>query len=101
MIWTAFVALQIAGAAPALVLTDGHRVVRVQTVATAKGPMLRADALAPMLPIDVRHDSASSYTIEIWGARLQVEAGVPMVRANDEVYPLASAPTVDHGRLML
>jgi len=101
MISTVFVALQIAAAMPTLVLTDGHRVVRVATVATSKGPMLRADALAAMLPIDVRHDSASSYTIEIWGARLQVETGVPMVRAGDDVYPLASAPSIDRGRLML
>jgi N-acetylmuramoyl-L-alanine amidase len=100
MIWTPFIALQIAAATP-LVMSDGHRSVRVATVATSNGPMLRADALAPMLPIDVRHDSASSYTIEIWGARLHVESGVPMVRAGDDVYPLASAPTVDHGRLML
>jgi len=71
MIWTPFIALQLA-AATSLVMSDGHRSVRVATVATSNGPMLRADALAPMLPIDVRHDSASSYTIEIWGARLHV-----------------------------
>ena len=101
MIWTALVAMQLAAAAPPLMVSDGHKSVRVATVASANGPMLRADALAPMLPIDVRHDSASSYTIEIWGARLRVEAGVAMVKAGDDVYPLASAPTVDHGRLML
>lgn len=101
MIWTAFVALQLAAATPPLMMTDGHRSVRVATVRSTNGPMLRADALATMMPIEVRHDSASAYTIEIWGARLQLEAGVPMVRVGDEVYPLASAPTVDHGRLML
>jgi N-acetylmuramoyl-L-alanine amidase len=101
MIWTALVALQLAAAAPPLVVSDGHKSVRVATVASANGPMLRADALAPMLPIDVRHDSASAYTIEIWGARLHVEAGAAMVKAGDEVYQLATAPTVDHGRLML
>ena len=63
MIWTAFIAMQIAAAAPPLVLSDGHRSVRVATVATSHGPMFRADALAAMMPIDVRHDSASSYTI--------------------------------------
>jgi N-acetylmuramoyl-L-alanine amidase len=101
MMWTALVAMQLAAAAPPLMVSDGHKSVRVATVASANGPMLRADALAPMLPIDVHHDSASSYTIEIWGARLRVEAGVAMVKAGDDVYPLAAAPMVDHGRLML
>jgi N-acetylmuramoyl-L-alanine amidase len=101
MIWTAFVVLQLAAATPPLTMTDGHRSVRVATVASSKGPMLRADALATMIPIDVRHDSASSYTIEIWGARLHVETGVPIVRTTDDVYQLASPPSMDHGHLML
>ena len=101
MIWPAFIALQLAAAAPPLTMSDGQRSVRVATVASPKGPMLRADALAAMIPIDIRHDSASSYTLEIWGARLRLETGVPMVRAGDDVYPLASAPTMDHGHLML
>jgi len=101
MIWTAFVALQLAAAAPPLTMSDGQRSVRVATVASTKGPMLRADALAAMIPIDVRHDSTSYYTLEIWGARLQLETGVPMVRAGDDVFPLASAPSMDHGHLML
>jgi len=101
MIWTAFVALQLAAAAPPLTMSDGQRSVRVATVASTKGPMLRADALAAMIPIDVRHDSTSYYTLEIWGARLRLETGVPMVRAGDDVFPLASAPSMDHGHLML
>ena len=101
MIWSALIAMQVAAATPPLTVSDGHRSVRVSTVASSKGPMLRADALATMMPIDVRHDSASAYTVEIWGARLQIETGVPMVRAGDDVYPLASAPTIDRGHLML
>ncbi|MGE5102554.1 MAG: hypothetical protein ACM3SX_21410, partial [Deltaproteobacteria bacterium] len=101
MIWSALIAMQLAAATPPLTVSDGHRSVRVSTVASSKGPMLRADALATMMPIDVRHDSASAYTVEIWGARLQIETGVPMVRAGDDVYPLASAPTIDRGHLML
>jgi len=101
MIWTAFVALQLVAAAPPLTVSDGRRSVRVATVSSPNGPMLRADALASMIPIDVRHDSASAYTLEIWGARLHLEAGVPIVRTTDDVYPLAASPSVDHGHLML
>jgi len=101
MIWTAIIALQVVAATSPLTLSDGHRTVRVPTVASSSGPMLRADALSALLPIDVHHDSASAYTIEIWGARLQLEAGVSVVRVGDDVLPLASPPRVDHGHLML
>jgi N-acetylmuramoyl-L-alanine amidase len=101
MIWTAFVALQLAAASPPLVLRDGQRSVRVPTVASVNGPMLRADALAAMLPVNVRHDSASAYTIEVWGARLQMQLGFQVVRVGDAVYPLAAAPIVKNGHLMV
>lgn len=101
MIWTAFVALQLAAASPPLVLRDGQRSVRVPTVASVNGPMLRADALAAMLPVGVRHDSGSAYTIEVWGARLQVQLGFQVVRVGDAVYPLAAAPVVKNGHLMV
>ena len=45
MIWTALIAMQLAAAAPPLIVSDGHKSVRVATVASANGPMLRADAL--------------------------------------------------------
>jgi len=101
MIWTAFVALQLAAGSPPLVLRDGQRSVRVATVGTVNGPMLRADALGAMLPIQVRHDSASAYTLEIWGARLQVQIGFQVVRVGDAVHPLAAAPVMQNGHLMV
>ncbi len=101
MIWTAFVALQLAAASPPLVLRDGQRTVRVPTVASVSGPMLPADALSAMLPIVVRHDSASAYTIEIWGAKLQLQIGFQVVRVGDAVQPLAAAPVLKNGHLMV
>jgi N-acetylmuramoyl-L-alanine amidase len=101
MMWTAFVALQLAAASPPLVLRDGQHSVRVPTVASVSGPMVRADALTAMLPITVRHDSASAYTLEVWGARLQLQIGFQVVRVGDAVHPLAAAPAMQGGHLMV
>ncbi len=88
-------------AAAPLVVRDAHRTVRIPTVASAAGVMVRPDALAGMLPITVRHDSAAYYTIEVWGARLQVQAGTPLVRIGGETQQLASAVSVQHGHLLV
>src|SRR4029077_4350840 len=45
--------------APALVVRDARRSIRVAIVATPAGPMLRPEALAPLLRVDVHHDSSS------------------------------------------
>ncbi len=100
MIVPAVVALQIA-ATPPLVVRDARRAVRVPTNAGAGGAMVRLDALQPMLPVHVSHDSLAWYTVEVWGARMQVQAGVPSVRAGDDVYQLAAAPRLENGRLVV
>jgi N-acetylmuramoyl-L-alanine amidase len=100
MIVPALVALQIV-AAPPLVIRDARRVVRVPTTAGAGGAMVRLDALQPMVPVNVSHDSLAWYTVEVWGARMQVQAGVPSVRAGDDVYQLAAAPRLEKGRLVV
>ena len=103
MILATFVAMQIAAAAPpkALVVRDQYRRVRVPVVASADGPMLRLDALREMLPIDVQRRSSSSYTLEVWGARLDLEIGVPVVRIRDESIQLVAAPQVSSGKLLV
>lgn len=96
----AFVAaFQLASAA--LVVRDAHRSVRVPVVGTETGPMVRPEAFGDLLPVGVRHDSASAYTLEIWGARLQVEAGSVFVRSGDDVRPLATAPVLRSGHLFV
>jgi N-acetylmuramoyl-L-alanine amidase len=92
-------AFQIASAS--LVVRDAHRSVRVPVVSTESGPMVRPEAFGDMLPVGVRHDSASAYTLEIWGARLQVEIGSALVRAGDDVRPLATAPVLRGGHLFV
>jgi len=88
-------------ASAALVVRDAHRSVRVPVVSTDAGPMVRPEAFGDMLPVGVRHDSASAYTLEIWGTRLQVEVGSALVRAGDEVRPLATAPVLRSGHLFV
>src|SRR5689334_24581400 len=96
----AFVAaFQIASAA--LVVRDAHRSVRVPVVNTETGPMVRPEAFGDMLPVGVRHDSASAYTLEIWGTRLQVEVGSAFVRAGEEVRQLATPPVLRSGHLFV
>ena len=92
-------AFQIASAS--LVVRDAHRSVRVPVVSTDAGPMVRPEAFGDMLPVGVRHDSASAYTLEIWGARLQVEIGRALVRAGEDVRPLATAPVLRSGHLFV
>jgi N-acetylmuramoyl-L-alanine amidase len=53
------------------------------------------------MPIRVSHDSASWYTVEMWGGRLEVESGSTTIRIGDEVRPLASSPTLRNGTLLL
>ena len=98
MILTAFVALQLGAS---LVVRDAHRSVRVPLVSTATGPMVRPEAFGDILPVGVRHDSASAYTLEIWGARLQVEVGVAVVRSGEDVRQLATAPVLRSGHLFV
>ncbi len=103
MIGVFVAAFQLAQSAPgaALVVRDAHRSIRVATIATASGRMLRPDGLAPLLPVSVRHDSAAWYSLEAWGTRVQVQAGSPYVRVGAQVRQLASAPVVSNGRLMV
>lgn len=98
MILSAFVALQLA---TTVVVRDAHRTVRVPLVATAAGPMVRPEAFGDMLPVGVHHDSASSYTLDVWGVRLQVEVGLALVRLGDEVRQLATAPVLRNGHLFV
>src|SRR5262252_8751785 len=87
--------------ASALVVHDARRSIRVALTATPTGPMLRPEALAPLLRVNVRHDSASWYSLEAWGTRVQVQAGSRLVRVGGEVRQLAAAPTITAGRLMV
>lgn len=93
-------AFQIAAAA-ALTIKTPTELVRVPTIATANGPMVSADALKRVMPIHVARDSASWYTIEVWGGKVQLESGATTIRVGDQIRPLAAAPTLRNGTLLL
>jgi N-acetylmuramoyl-L-alanine amidase len=88
-------------AAATLVVKTPTDVVRIPTVATSSGPMVSTDALKRVMPIRVSRDSAAWYTVEVWGGRLQLESGATTIRVGDDVRPLAAAPVLRNGTLML
>ena len=97
-------AFQLAAARPAvprvLVVRDQHRSFQVPVVASSAGPMIRAEALGDVLPIDIRR-SGSAYVLEVWGAKLELEVGVPVVRVRDESIQLVTPPTLQNGKLLV
>jgi len=102
MIGIVVAAFQLSQGTPsALVVHDARRSIRVALTATPAGPMLRPEALAPVLRVNVRHDSASWYTLEAWGTRVQLQAGSRLVRVGTDVRQLSAAPVVAGGRLMV
>ena len=105
MIIAALIAFQVAAATPApataLVVRDANRSIRVPLVATSNGPMLWPGSFQGMLPVDLRHGSGPSYTLEIWGTRMELEVGLAVVRVGDDVRQLVTPPVVRNGRLMV
>ena len=87
-------------AAPAeLVIRSGARTVNVP--ATAAGPAVRADLLGPALGATVRAAPNGHYLVTVGGTELDVAEHVPFVRVGDAVYPLAAAPVVIDGHLVV
>ncbi|MGH7620525.1 MAG: N-acetylmuramoyl-L-alanine amidase family protein [Gemmatimonadaceae bacterium] len=104
MIGALLLALQIGAAMPrSLVVRDAHQRVRVPLVASADGPMLRPESLGDVMELEIRRDpsESSKYTLNVWGTELKLEAGVPFVRIGDDVRPLAIAPRVQNGQLLV
>lgn len=107
MIFAALAAFQLAAAAAparaprALVVRNGQQVTRIPTTTTAGGPMIRLRALDAVMPLTVHRDSAGWYTVEAWGGRFSLQIGSTVVRVNNESRPLAAAPVVRDGELLV
>ena len=82
-----------------LVVKDATRSVAVELIATADGPILRADALRPVLPITVSHLMGDRWMIIVNGAALEVSPGRRLAKVGEERYQLASPPEVRRGAL--
>ncbi|MEP6492850.1 MAG: N-acetylmuramoyl-L-alanine amidase [bacterium] len=100
MIVAALFALQLT-AATSLVVRDVNHSVRIPVVASRNGPMVWTGSLNEIMPIDLRRTLDGTYTLEVWGTRMELEAGASVVRIGDEVRQLVSAPMVQNGRLMV
>ena len=92
--------LAVAQTPKTLAIRDQKSTTRLSLVASANGPMVRAEALADVLPIEIRK-SGSSYSLDIWGAHLELELGVSVVRTGDQAIQLVAAPQLQSGKLLL
>ena len=106
MIRALLVALQLAAAtAPVggpdgvLVVKDASRAIQVQLTPTPDGPLLRADALRPVVPVTVSHLMGDRWMIIVNGVAIEVVPGRRFAKVGDEHYQLAAAPIVTKGAL--
>jgi N-acetylmuramoyl-L-alanine amidase len=83
-----------------LAIRDQRSTSRLSLVPSANGPMVRAEALAEILPIEIRK-SGSGYSFDVWGAHLEMQIGVPVVRTRDEAIQLVTAPQLQNGKLLV
>jgi N-acetylmuramoyl-L-alanine amidase len=84
-----------------LVVKDASRSVTIALIDTPDGPMLRADALRPVLPLTVSHLMGDRWMLIVTGTAIEVEAGSRLARVGQESYQLAAAPVVRKGALLV
>jgi N-acetylmuramoyl-L-alanine amidase len=108
MIRLLLAALQLAASTPTttgpdrpLVVKDASRSVSVALEATDDGPVLRADALRPIVPLTVSRLMGDRWMIIVRGTGIEVEAGSRIAKVGDDRYQLAAAPFVRKGALFV
>ncbi len=82
-----------------LIVKDASRSISVALVATADGPLLRAEHLRPVIPVTVSHLMADRWLLIVNNAAIEVEPGTRLARAGDDSYQLAAAPELRKGAL--
>ena len=100
MVVGVLLALQLAGPAN-MTIRAGERTVVVPITQTVAGPSIRADLLGPALAATVRQLPNGHYILTIGGAEIDIAERVPFARVGTDVYPLAVAPVVVEGRLLV
>ena len=108
MIHLLLAALQLSVATPAaagpdrpLVVKDASRSVSIELESTDDGPMLRASALRPVVPVTVSRLMGDRWMIIVRGTAIEVEAGTRLAKVGDERYQLTGAPFVRKGALFV
>jgi len=102
----AAIQLTVATPAPAtidgpLVVKDASRSVSIALSDSPDGPMLRADAIRPIVPITVSHLMNARWMLIVKGTAIEVEVGSRFARVGSEHYQLAAAPVVRKGALLV
>ena len=100
MIAALLLALQLSAPAE-LVIRSGTGVVNVPVTRTASGPGVRADLLGPALGATMRPLPNGHFAIDVGGVALDVAEHLPFVSVGDSVFPLAIAPVLVDGRLVV
>jgi N-acetylmuramoyl-L-alanine amidase len=100
MLAALLVAFQLAAPAQ-LIIRSGTRTVNVPVVTNASGAGVRADLLGPALGATLRTLPNGHYLLTIGATAFDVAEHVPFVRAGDAVFPLAVAPSLVDGRLIV
>ncbi len=108
MIRVLFAALQLAiagapvgGPDGVLVVKDASRSVQVPLIPSSDGPLLRADALRPVVPVTVSHLMGDRWMLIVNGTAIEVVPGRRSAKVGDEHYQLAAAPVVTKGVLLV
>lgn len=82
-----------------LIVKDVNRSITVELVATDDGPLLRASAMRPVLPITVSHLMGERWVLVVNGTAIIVETGSRFASVGSERYQLTAAPVVRKGAL--
>jgi N-acetylmuramoyl-L-alanine amidase len=82
-----------------LVVKDASRSVSIALADSPDGPVLRADALRPVVPVTVSHLMGDRWMLIVKGTAIEVEPGRRLARVGEESYQLAAAPVVRDGVL--
>jgi N-acetylmuramoyl-L-alanine amidase len=84
----------------ALVVKQGEAAKVVPMIATVSGSYIRADLLASALGGTTSPIQKDKYTLSLGGSRIELTEGVPFVRVNSEVVPVA-LPSIRSGATFL
>jgi len=85
-------------ALPSIGVLEGDRSVRVSVTRGADAPMVRLDAVRPVLPVTIVRDG-TRWTATIRGATIAGELLSPFVRAGGELRQLVASPVLRDGAL--
>ncbi len=106
MIAATLVAFQLATAAsntppPTLIVRNASRSIKVPLVESASGPLVRLEALSPIITVELTRGPNAKYSARLGGVVFGLESGVPVVRVGGESRQLDAAPVVRAGQLLV